>query len=156
MLLTAHFQLEEFLKSETAKANNIDISNPPELIVRNLGMVAAKCEHARSVLNCGIRINSGWRPVELNRLLGSKDTSAHVEGLAADLVPLKVSIDVAFDLLLDDPYFMANVDQIIIERGCIHIGLPCKASGYSARREVRKETNINGERKYPLIRVWGE
>jgi hypothetical protein len=49
---------------------------------------------------------------------------------------------------------MQDVDQLIIERGCIHIGLPVFQHHFIPRHELRLDEDINGRRAYPLFGVW--
>ena len=155
--LTANFKLVEFCKSAMANSLGIDLTKPPSAITDNLKRVAVKCEQARAILNCKININSGWRPKELNEAIGGSKTSAHIDGLAVDMFPKKAmdsdGLHNAFFELANDLEFMKDVDQLIMERGCIHLGLP--AHNKQARRELRGEVYQLGERHYPLIKVWG-
>lgn len=155
VFLTPNFKLSEFLQSETARAHGIDLSNPPDEILSNLTRVAAKLEQARKIWgDVAVDVHNGWRPLELNRLIGSRDSSAHVQGLAGDVVPEDLDLRAAFNKLLLDGTFMQDVDQAIIERGCIHIGLLVPGRHDAPRREVRIEAWVNGERKYPLLCIW--
>lgn len=154
--LTPNFKLVEFCKSAMANSLGIDLTKPPANVVNNLKRVALKCEEARNILQCRININSGWRPKELNEAVGGSKTSAHIDGLAVDLFPKKVmdsdGLHNAFYELANDPTFMIGVDQLIMERGCIHLGMPIE--GKRPRQELRGEVYQLGERHYPLIKVW--
>ena len=84
MNLTKHFTLEELIFSELATRNKID-NNPGKLTLENLKFLAERLEEVRDVLGGKpIFVSSGYRCANLNSLLGSKPTSAHVKGLAAD------------------------------------------------------------------------
>ncbi len=162
--ITEHFQWKEFLHSEAAERAGVAFPEPPEDIQANIRKVAAKAEEARTILGVPVGIHSGWRPtepVDINALAGSvSKTSAHIEGLAADLSPDGMTVPDALRTLVNHPTYMEGVDQLINERGCLHLGLPCKASGYEPRHEVRGETYIQNpktkqtERHYPLLFVW--
>lgn len=83
MRLTPHFTLEELTFSETATRLGID--NTPSIEVRqNLEKLALGLENVRELLGHPIYISSGFRCIDLNNILKSKPTSAHVKGLAAD------------------------------------------------------------------------
>ena len=155
--LTANFKLVEFCKSAMANSLGIDLTKPPSVITDNLKRVANKCEQARAILNCKININSGWRPKELNEAIGGSKTSAHIDGLAVDMFPKKAmdtdGLHNAFYELVNDYDFMTDVDQLILERGCIHLGVA--SLGNKPRRELRGEVYQLGIRHYPLIKVWG-
>lgn len=83
MKLSPNFTLEEFTRSSIAARANID-NTPPDGIVDNLVRLADLLEEIRSMLAHPIRISSGYRCSALNKLVGSKPSSLHVQGLAAD------------------------------------------------------------------------
>ena len=84
MQLSKHFKLEEFEKSSTAirlniknKAGSGEIKNLTDLCYGVLEPVRAKFDKA-------ITITSGYRSPELCEAIGSKSTSQHTKGEAAD------------------------------------------------------------------------
>ena len=84
--LTEHFNLSEFVRSDTATRLGIDNSiNDPEIIanIKNL------CEHVleplRAYSNCPILINSGYRCPQLNAAVGGSRRSQHMKGEACDI-----------------------------------------------------------------------
>ena len=120
--LTSHFTLEEFIASEYAARNNID-NTPPEQIRENLRRTAMVMEDVRSALGSkSIYITSGYRCSKLNKAVGSKPTSAHVNGLACDFkCPSYGTPKEIIEALqcTNIPY-----DQLIMEfNSWVHIGL---------------------------------
>ena len=120
--LTSHFTLEEFIASEYAARNNID-NTPPEQIRENLRRTAMVMEDVRSALGSkSIYITSGYRCSKLNKAVGSKPTSAHVNGLACDFkCPSYGTPKEIIEALqcTNIPY-----DQLILEfNSWVHIGL---------------------------------
>lgn len=86
MNLSDHFTLEELIFSETAQRHGIDNTPPPE-VQDNLRRLAEFLEQVREALGGKpIHINSAYRSPQVNTLVGSKPTSDHVRGLAADIV----------------------------------------------------------------------
>ena len=83
MQLSTHFNLEELIFSETAIRHNID-NTPSYEVLANLKVLASHLEDVRNVLGNPMRISSGYRSPVVNSLVGSKPTSAHIKGLAAD------------------------------------------------------------------------
>jgi zinc D-Ala-D-Ala carboxypeptidase len=67
--LTTHFTLEELTHSDVALQRGIDNTPSPE-IVANLQTLAEGLEKLRSLLGTPILINSGYRCLDLNRLIG--------------------------------------------------------------------------------------
>jgi len=86
MQLSPNFSLKELIASETAERHGIDNTPSPE-IIENLKQLAAALQEVRTLLgNKPISINSGYRSPEVNAKLGSKPTSDHCKGLAADFI----------------------------------------------------------------------
>ena len=86
MNLSKHFTLDELTFSETAKRHGID-NTPSQEVIENLKVLADLLERIRDTLGGKpIHITSAYRSPEVNRLVGSKPTSDHVRGLAADFV----------------------------------------------------------------------
>ena len=149
--MTEHFTLQELTKVGPHK----EISNdPPMEVAGSLLKVAEKLEQARAIWACSVIVSYGYRCKALNDAVGSHDTSAHLLGLAADAVPLELTLREAFDALVADPAFCADVDQLIIERGCVHIGLAIPAHGNVARHELRLDAGPADARTYPLLGHW--
>jgi zinc D-Ala-D-Ala carboxypeptidase len=84
MNLSPNFTLEEMTVSETAARHGID-NMPDNDALMNLRRLALFLEEVRTVLGVPLRINSAFRSVEANRLVGGKSTSQHCRGAAADI-----------------------------------------------------------------------
>ena len=117
MHLSDHFTLEELCKSQTALRSGIDntpATDTPEgqTVIESLTRICARIlEPVR--LNYGVPFapNSGYRCLELNRALKSRDTSQHVKGQAVDIeVPGIANFDLA-TWIRDNLEF----DQLILE-----------------------------------------
>jgi hypothetical protein len=96
--------------------------DPPVEIVDNLRRLCVDIlQPYRDLIGVPITITSGYRPPELNRLIGGSTTSAHMDGRAADLyVAGKDTYDVALGIKsMELPY-----DQLIHEFGrWVHVGI---------------------------------
>jgi hypothetical protein len=84
MKLTEHFSLEELTSSETAERNGWD-NTPNASEISNLIRLAGMLEQVRSLIGKPIMINSAFRSKQLNDGVGSKDSSQHRVGCAADI-----------------------------------------------------------------------
>jgi uncharacterized protein YcbK (DUF882 family) len=85
MNITPHFTLEELTASETAERNGWD-NNPNDYERDNLTRLADLLEQVKVVLGGKpIMINSAFRSKQVNDAVGSKDTSQHRTGCAADI-----------------------------------------------------------------------
>ncbi len=157
--LTEHITFEMMITS----GKHPEIANtPPQALAANILRTAEKVEEAFAILSAAVgrqilpRISYGYRCPTLNKAVGSvSTTSAHLEGSAGDmLVPEDIGPRRFWDILRQHPTFMGTVDQLIIERGCVHLGLPVAAHGYLPRRELRTETRGPGGLHYPLYGHW--
>ena len=85
MKLSRHFELEEFLVSETAA--RLGIPNiPASGIHLRLERLAETMDEVRELLGHPVIITSGYRSEALNRAVGGVMTSDHIKGLAADFI----------------------------------------------------------------------
>lgn len=122
MNLTPHFTLEELTASETADRNGWD-NTPSENELANLTRLADFLEQVKAVLNGKpIMVNSAFRSKQVNDAVGSKDTSQHRLGCAADIrVPGMTPDDVVKAIIKSGiPY-----DQVIREFDrWTHVSIP--------------------------------
>ena len=85
MNLSTHFTLEELTRSETTARNGWD-NTPNEAEIENLKRLAVLLEQVKGAVGMKpVMINSGFRSKKVNDAVGSKDTSQHRIGCAADL-----------------------------------------------------------------------
>jgi zinc D-Ala-D-Ala carboxypeptidase len=121
MQLSEHFTLEELTRSEVAERKGLD-NTPNAVEVSNLVRLAGLLEEVRALLNKPILLNSGFRSKAVNDSVGSRDTSQHRIGCAADIrVPGMTPKQVV------EACIAANIgyDQIIEEFGSwTHISVP--------------------------------
>lgn len=84
MNLSPHFTLAEMTASDTAERN--DISNTPnESEIRYLAVLCEEILEPLRTKTGPIQVTSGFRCIPLNRKIGSKDSSHHTKGRAADI-----------------------------------------------------------------------
>ena len=133
MNLSPNFTLDELTASQTAARKGLD-NTPNATEVANLVRVAALLEEVRALLNKPILINSGFRSKAVNDAVGSRDTSQHRLGCAADIrVPGMTPREVV------EACIAANIgyDQIIEEFGSwTHISVPNTASTAPRRQAL--------------------
>ena len=84
MKLSKNFSLKELTRSQTAIRHGIINLPNQEQLVCLTALTTAILQPIREV-HGRVDINSGLRVLELNRKIGSGDTSQHVLGQAADL-----------------------------------------------------------------------
>jgi len=108
--LSKNFSLKELTKSSTAVRHGID-NNPNKeqminlVILTNCVLQKVRDAHGR------VDVNSGLRVLELNRAIGSGDSSQHVQGMAADIECPAISNMELAEWIRDNLEF----DQLILE-----------------------------------------
>jgi len=121
MKLTDNFYLYEFLRSQTAARHGINMDPPIEVIDNLRRLCVDILQPIRDIIGLPVSVTSGYRPLELNQLIGGSTTSAHMDGRAADfiingLTPLEAAEHIKAAAL---PY-----DQVIHEFGqWVHVGI---------------------------------
>jgi zinc D-Ala-D-Ala carboxypeptidase len=123
-LLSPHFSLEELTVTDHREFSN----EPNDLEKNNLKRLAELLEQVKRLLgDKPIMVNSAFRSKQVNDAVGSKDTSQHRIGCAADIrVPSMTPDEVVKAVIASDiPY-----DQIIREFDrWTHISVPNDLTG---------------------------
>lgn len=120
--LTPHFSLEEFTRSQTAARLGIE-NKPGDNELANLLRLAYVMEQVRAVLVGFVIVSSGYRCAELNHAIGGVSDSAHVDGRGCDFT-VHGWENIQAARMIRDSDVMKNVDQLILEYGWIHLGIP--------------------------------
>ena len=111
MKLSKNFYLSELVKSATADRLGID-NTPPQEVIDKLRLVAVNIlQPVRDHFMVPFIPSSGYRCLELNRAIGSKDNSQHVKGEAVDLEVAGVSNLELYFWIRDN----LKYDQLILE-----------------------------------------
>ena len=84
MQLSGHFSLSELTKSQTATRRGIDNTPTPEHIESLTDLCLQVLEPTRRHFGKPMVITSGFRSEALCEAIGSKKTSQHAKGMAAD------------------------------------------------------------------------
>lgn len=125
--LSANFTLEELTRSDVAERNGWD-NCPNEAEIDNLRRLASLLQQVKAAVGGKpVMINSGFRSKQVNDAVGSKDSSQHRIGCAADIrVPgMKPREVVEACIAAGVPF-----DQIILEfDSWTHISVPNAADG---------------------------
>jgi hypothetical protein len=151
MKLSAHLDLSEVIRSESAKRNGIS-NMPIALHIENFKLLAEKVfEPVRVHFDCPIHISSGYRSAELNRCVGGSSTSQHCTGEAIDIdmdgSTSGVTNKMVFDYIKDNLEF----DQLIYEFGdsknpdWVHVSY--ESTG-KQRKQILKAVRVNGKTTY--------
>lgn len=123
--LSPNFRLSELTKSSTALRLNID-NTPNQEVTDKLEYIALRILQPVRDHFGPTTVNSGFRCLELNRAIGSKDSSQHTLGEAADIEVMGVDNYVLACWIRDNLEF----DQLILEfydgtprSGWVHVSL---------------------------------
>lgn len=121
MNVSPNFTLEELTTSEVAQRKGLD-NTPNATETANLVRTAELLEQVRSLLNKPILVNSAFRSKPVNDSVGSRDSSQHRLGCAADIRVPGMTPKQVVQACIDGgiPF-----DQIIEEFGSwTHISVP--------------------------------
>lgn len=147
MNLSPNFTLQEMTFSQTAARLGVDNTPNDEQLANLVRLCETLLEPARLMLEVPLHVDSGFRSPHINQLVGGASNSAHMEGRAADVLPIGMGLQEAFDKLRHDglPY-----DQIIIEcNAWIHLSIP--ALDAMARRQALTASGGPGHWSYVLV-----
>jgi hypothetical protein len=124
MLLTPHFTLEELIATQHREFDN----TPNSSEINNLKRLAEMLEKVKTLLDGKpIMVNSAFRSKAVNDAVGSKDTSQHRIGCAADIRVPGLTPDQVVKAIIGSPI---AYDQIIREfDSWTHISVPNNPSG---------------------------
>lgn len=125
-----YFELDEFLKSDTAARRGID-NTPTFEIVYHLGeLVESFLDPLRAAIGKPIVVTSGYRCPALNRAVGGATSSLHMKGYAADIHCPSMKFEDFRAFVIDWVQRTGTkFDQILLERSLsagtqwLHIGL---------------------------------
>ena len=137
--MTPHFTLAELTHTDHREFDN----TPNETETANLQRLAEFLEIVKTTLGGKpIMVNSAFRSKQVNDAVGSKDTSQHRLGCAADIRVPGMTPDEVVKALINLPY-----DQIIREFDrWVHISVP-NVAGATPRRS-KLIIDRNGTRPY--------
>lgn len=115
MKLSAHFDLAEFTRSESAKRHGVS-NQPTEEHLANIKILCEKVLEPIRMKFGPINISSGYRSKVLNHYIGGSLSSQHCEGKAADIdmddMSNATNVEI-FNYIKDNLEF----DQLIWEMG---------------------------------------
>lgn len=146
--LSTNFSLKELTRSDTAIRKGIDNTPDNEQLINLTHLSIFILQPVRDKFG-STTVNSGLRVLELNRAIGSSDTSQHRKGEAADIECKAVSNLELAKWIRDNLDF----DQVILEAydgvdptsGWVHVSY--RNDGKN-RKKCLTATFTNGKAKY--------
>jgi zinc D-Ala-D-Ala carboxypeptidase len=151
MKLTENFSLSELTKSQTAERKGIDNTPSPEHQENLKLLCESVLQPIRDHFGKVVTISSGYRSPELCTAIGSKITSQHAKGQAADFEIFGLSNKSLADYINSELYY----DQLILEywnesdpnSGWVH----CSFSEGQNRKQYLRAYKENGSTKYEPV-----
>ena len=151
MKLSENFSLLELTKSQTAERKGIDNTPSPEHQENLKSLCMAILQPVRDHFSKVVTISSGYRSPELCTAIGSKITSQHAKGQAADFEIFGVSNKALADYINSELYY----DQLILEywkesdpnSGWVH----CSFSEGQNRKQYLRAYKEDGKTKYEPV-----
>ena len=148
MKLSSNFSLSELTKSQTAERKGIDNTPSPEHQENLKSLCAAILQPVRDHFSRVVTVSSGYRSPELCVAIGSKTTSQHAKGEAADFEIFGLSNKTLADYIDSELHY----DQLILEywnesdpnSGWVH----CSFSQGNNRKQYLRAYKENGKTKY--------
>lgn len=123
-----YFTIEELCYSATAEAAGV-VNEPTEEIESRLRVLTDEClDLIREEYGKPITVSSGYRCKTLNRLVGGKENSQHINGEAADLVGKSEN---ETRKIFETAKHVGVYDQLLYERsrGKVWVHISHKATG---------------------------
>ena len=151
MRLSTNFSLLELTKSQTAERKGID-NTPSPVHQDNLkSLCTSILQPVRDHFSRVVSVSSGYRSEELCLAIGSKTTSQHAKGQAADFEIYGLSNKELADWINKT----LNYDQLILEywkeedpnSGWVH----CSYKSEGNRKQYLKAYKENGRTKYEHV-----
>ena len=151
MKLTENFSLSELTKSQTAERKGIDNTPSTEHQENLKRLCESILQRVRDHFERVVSVSSGYRSQELCLAIGSKITSQHAKGEAADFEIFGVSNKELADWINENLYY----DQLILEywkeedpnSGWVH----CSFSLNGNRKQYLRAYKEDGKTKYEQI-----
>ena len=151
MNLTKNFSLLELTKSQTAERKGINNTPSTEQQENLKSLCTAILQPVRDHFSKVVTISSGYRSPEMCVAIGSKTTSQHAKGQAADFEIFGVSNKALADYIDSELHY----DQLILEywnesdpnSGWVH----CSFSEGNNRKQYLRAYKENGKTKYEPV-----
>jgi hypothetical protein len=149
--LSEYFSIKELTYSDTAVRLNLDNTPSNEVLINLQNVVQFILEPVRNYFDKPVKITSGYRSVALCNAVGSKPTSQHVLGQAADFEIIGIPNQVVSEWIVNNLDF----DQCILEHynpnvynsGWVH----CSYKPSGNRKQYLKAYLSNGRTVYEVI-----
>jgi len=145
--ISQHFSYAELTFSQTALRKGINNDPPPEALENLRRLCTLILEPLRAFMGYPLHVDSGYRSALLNAAVGGASSSAHLEGRAADVIPIGLDLRTAFDIIR---HSSLPFDQVIIEcNAWIHVSVA--PAGTDPRKEALLASGSAGNWHYEAV-----
>ena len=152
MQLSKNFSLQELIKSQTAERKGIDNTPSPEHQENLKLLCTSLLQPIRDHFSRVVSVSSGYRSPELCTAIGSKITSQHARGEAADFEIFGLSNKTLADYIDSELHY----DQLILEywkesdpnSGWVHCSF---SQGKNRRQYLKAYKDENNKTRYEPI-----
>ena len=111
MSISKHFTLNELMKSQTALRLGLDNTPDNDALEALTALCENVLEPVREHYGLPVVVSSGYRSPAVNKAIGSKSTSQHTKGEAADIeIPGIDNLELYYWIAVN-----ADFDQAILE-----------------------------------------
>ena len=145
--LSANFSLEDLTVSDTAVAHGIANTPMAAHLANMKRYLAPGLEAIRTlVLGKPVRVHSAYRNPLVNEIVGGTATSAHPQGLAADITVEGVGPEALARIIAKAMTArLIRVDQLILEsgRGVVHVSFDPRLRGMRGHQPKGPGTPID-------------
>ena len=114
MQLSKNFSFDELTvtsRTSLQKSNRTSAKS----FIKQLKYTAGALEEIRELLGVPMTVTSGFRMPILNKAVGGSATSKHTQGLCADVIPIGISVNEAFEKIRVGKDSLDSVRKVIIE-----------------------------------------
>lgn len=138
--MTEHFDLIQLTKTNTGLKNQ---TTDPKILTNLERLVKTVLQPLRDALGVPVIVSSGYRSPQVNTAVGGAPNSAHLYGLAADIVVRGLtSTELSHYLARSNlPW-----DSLICEPSWVHIQIA--EEGKEPRKRLMTAKVVNGKMKY--------
>lgn len=109
--MNLNFSISELCKSDKAKQHGIKNTPSISQVDNMLNLIFYCLQPIRDKFGA-IKITSGYRCEELNKLVKGSSTSNHLQGNAADIIPLNATFRQVYDFIVNN----LDYDECFIEK----------------------------------------
>lgn len=151
MKISKNYQLSEFAVSETARRRGITFTVPDQYVGNVLALVKNVLQPINDATGWKNKVNSGYRPPEVNKMVGGVPTSQHLTAQASDnmyFVPNDNGVGVKrwvtpYEVLKKVKELGIVFDQMIAYNGFVHLSYRSKGTN---RMQVLYNKSYTGKR----------